>query len=198
MKPPLPLRINTPAHVASNFEGLVHARPRRLATLWKLVRAFDDPAHVDRARRAPPRGQRWPRPRHVPARHRSPISGSSTTSMHDPIEALNRWHDVERDSAVADGVRPDRRDALKAERARAVPERNHPWPYASRQPTAGPMTKTPPAPARAARALVQKLGMHPDDPDATIIRPRRASGRSSSRPTSRGSTSRKPTGCLRQ
>ena len=31
------------------------------------------------------------------------------------------------------------------------------------------MTKTPPAPARAARALVQKLGMHPDDPDATTF-----------------------------
>ena len=29
------------------------------------------------------------------------------------------------------------------------------------------MTKTPPPPARALRKLVQKLGMHPDDPEAT-------------------------------
>ena len=75
-KPPLPLRINTPAHVASNFEGLVH---RIDGTLWKLVRVFDDPAT-------------WTEPgvRHLaasggpgPDTYRSsrfPISGSSTTS----------------------------------------------------------------------------------------------------------------------
>ena len=33
--------ISTPAHVASNFEGLVH---RLDGTLWKLVRVFDDAA----------------------------------------------------------------------------------------------------------------------------------------------------------
>ena len=164
VKPPLPLRINTPAHVASNFEGLVH---RIDGTLWKLVRVFDDPAT-------------WTEPgvRHLaasggpgPDTYRSeplPDQWELYDLDHDLIEALNRWHDVERDSAVAE-VFARMRDALKAERARAVPERNHPWPYASRQPTAGPMTKTPPAPARAARALVQKLGMHPDDPDATIF-----------------------------
>ncbi len=40
-KPPLPLRISTPAHVAANFEGLVH---RIDGSLWKIVRVFDDPA----------------------------------------------------------------------------------------------------------------------------------------------------------
>ena len=48
-RPPAPLRIQLPAHVASNFEGLVNrvadsdARGGR-GHLWKLVRTFDDPA----------------------------------------------------------------------------------------------------------------------------------------------------------
>jgi len=163
-KPPLPLRINTPAHVASNFEGLVH---RIDGTLWKLARVFDDPAT-------------WTEPgvRHLaasggpgPDAYRSeplPDQWELYDLDHDPIEAHNRWHDVDSDSAVAE-VFDRMSDALKAERTRAVPDRNHPWPYASRQPTAGPMTKTALAPARAARKLVQKLGMHPDDPDATTF-----------------------------
>ena len=161
-KPPLPLRISTPAHVASNFEGLVH---RLDGTLWKLVRVFDDPAT-------------WTEPgvRHLaasggpgPDTYRSeplPDQWELYDLDADPIEANNRWHDIDDDPAIAD-VFDRMRSVLNAERTRAVPERNHPWPYESRQPTAGPMTKTPPPPARALRKLVQKLGMHPDDPEAT-------------------------------
>jgi arylsulfatase A-like enzyme/putative intracellular protease/amidase len=163
-KPPLPLRIDTPAHVASNFEGVV----RRIdGTLWKLVRVFDDPAT-------------WTEPgvRHLassggpgPDQYRStplPDQWELYDLDDDSIEAHNRWNDVENDSAVA--VVFDRmRNALQAERARAVPERNEPWPYASRRPIAGPMAQTPPPPARALRRLVQKLGMHPADPDATTF-----------------------------
>ena len=161
-KPPLPLRISTPAHVASNFEGLVH---RLDGTLWKLVRVFDDAAT-------------WTEPgvRHLaasggpgPDTYRSdplPDQWELYDLNADPIEANNRWHDIDDDPAIAD-VFDRMRSVLNAERTRAVPERNHPWPYEPRQPTAGPMTKTPPPPARALRKLVQKLGMHPDDPEAT-------------------------------
>lgn len=160
-KPPLPLRINTPAHVASNFEGLVH---RVDGTLWKLVRVFDDPAT-------------WTEPgvRHLassggpgPDQHRTaplPDQWELYDLDHDPIEAKNRWHDIGDDPTVA-AVFDQMRQALKAERTRVIPERNHPWPYASRQTSAGPMAKRVPPPARALRKLVQKLGMHPDDPDA--------------------------------
>ncbi|MEL0075913.1 MAG: hypothetical protein VW708_07235, partial [Ilumatobacter sp.] len=44
---PGPLRINVAAHVASNFEGVVHRfadLPEAEGHLWKLVRTFDDPA----------------------------------------------------------------------------------------------------------------------------------------------------------
>ncbi len=163
-RPPLPLRINTPAHVASNFEGLV----RRVdGTLWKLVRVFDDPAT-------------WTEPgvRHLatsggpgPDTYRSeplPDQWELYDLDNDPIEAHNRWNDVPGDTAIA-GTFDQMRAALGEERARAVPERNHPWPYAPRRPTAGPMTKKPPPPVRAVRTLVRKLGMHPDDPDATTF-----------------------------
>ena len=163
-KPPLPLRVNTPAHVASNFEGLVQ---RIGGTLWKLVRVFDDPAT-------------WTEPgvRHLAASGGPGPDQYRTTPVPDqwelydldtdPIEARNRWHDLDNDPAVVD-VFAQMRTALKAERARAVPERNQPWPYASRQPSGGPVAKTAPPPARALRKLVQKLGLHPDDPDATTF-----------------------------
>ena len=46
--PPAPLRIQVPAHVAANFEGLVARVPDADAAggsghLWKIVRSFDDP-----------------------------------------------------------------------------------------------------------------------------------------------------------
>lgn len=163
-KPPLPLRVNVPAHVASNFEGLVH---RVDGTLWKLVRVFDDPAT-------------WTEPgvRHLaasggpgPDQYRTapvPDQWELYDLDGDPIEANNRWHEIDSDTSIAD-VFHRMRQALKAERARAVPERNQPWPYAARQPIGGPVTKTAPPPARALRKLVQKLGMHPDDPDATTF-----------------------------
>jgi len=151
--PPTPLRIQVPAHVAANFEGLVH---RVDGTLWKLVRTFDDPAT-------------WTEPgeRHLAAT--GPAGDEYRTQPvpdqfelynldDDPIEAVNRWRDPE-----AATVFEHLRTALAAERARAVPERNNPWPYAPIN-RRNPM-KTPPPPARALRKLLQKAGMHPDDPD---------------------------------
>jgi len=162
--PPAPLRIRVPAHVASNFEGLVvrvdDANVRDAAGhLWKLVRTFDDPAT-------------WTEPgvRHLAANgpggptYRTeslPDQWELYDLTADPIETDNRWPDPD-----LDDVREHLRTQLKQVRAHAVPERHQPWPYDARRPTAGPATKTPPPPARVLRRLVQRMGMHPADRDA--------------------------------
>ncbi len=166
--PPAPLRIQVPAHVGSNFEGLVARVAEAQASggsghLWKLVRTFDDPAT-------------WTEPgvRHLAAtgpggpEYRTqavPDQWELYDLDADPIEAVNRWRD---DSA--NGVFAHLRAVLKAERASAVPERNNPWPYVSRRPTgasaAVSRAKTPPPPARLLRKALQKLGMHPDDTES--------------------------------
>ncbi len=161
--PPMPLRIQVPAHVAANFEAVVGRVADDDARggaghVWKLARTFDDPGT-------------WTEPgvRHLAAT--GPAGPSYRTEPlddqwelydldDDPIEVRNRWTDPE-----LDDLRGHLRDRLKAERAASVPERHQPWPYAVRQPTAQP-AKTPPAPARLVRRAIQKLGMHPEDPAA--------------------------------
>ncbi len=160
--PPAPLRIQVPAHVAANFEGLVARVDDAQATggrghLWKLVRTFDDPAT-------------WTEPgvRHLAAngpggeQYRTatlPDQWELYDLDDDPIEAVNRWHD-DALSTVFDHLR----EVLKDVRAQSVPERHHPWPYAVRRPNgASAKAATPPPPARLLRKLVQRIGMHPDD-----------------------------------
>jgi len=161
--PPAPLRIQVPAHVATNFEGIVgrvdeSVAPGGAGHLWKLVRTFDDPAT-------------WTEPgvRHLT--DTGPGGASYRTQPlddhwelydldADPIEACNRWTDPD-----LRALRDHLRDVLKAEAARCVPERHQPWPYAARRPVAH-QAKTPPRPVLALRRLVQRLGMHPEDPDA--------------------------------
>jgi arylsulfatase A-like enzyme/putative intracellular protease/amidase len=160
-KPPAPLRIQVPAHVASNFEGVV-ARvgddQGGSGHLWKLVRTFDDPAT-------------WTEPGVRQLASSGPGGDTFRTSVlpdqwelydldADPIEAANRWNDP----AVA-SVFAHLQEVMKQERAERVPERHRPWPYVARRKLT-PDMKRPPAPARALRKVVQKLGMHPDDPDA--------------------------------
>jgi arylsulfatase A-like enzyme len=121
--PPAPLRIRIPAHTAANFEGLV---TRVDGHLWKLVRTFDDPGT-------------WTEPgvRHLAANglggeayRTSPLDDQWELYdlTDDPIESLNRWTDP----ALHD-LRAQLRTQLKQLRADAVPERNNPWPYASRR-----------------------------------------------------------------
>lgn len=164
-KPPAPLRIQVPAHVASNFEGLVMRVPQSVdgsGHLWKLVRTFDDP-------------DTWTEPgvRHLAAtgpggdEYRTdalPDQWELYDLDADPVEATNRCSD-----ATASTTFEYLRTALREERVRAVPERNAPWPYAPRQPTAGAPMKQPPPPARLLRKVLQRAGMHPDDPDATTF-----------------------------
>ena len=162
-RPPAPLRIRVPAHVATSFEGIVarveeSSAPGGGGHLWKLVRTFDDPAT-------------WTEPgvRHLtdtgpggPAHRTRPLDDQWELYDldADPVEARNRWTDP-----ALDALRTHLRDVLKAEAARCVPERNQPWPYAARRPPSHP-SKTPPRPALAVRRLVQRLGMHPEDPQA--------------------------------
>ena len=125
--PPGPLRIRVPAHVASNFEGLVTQVDGRL---WKLVRSFDDPAT-------------WTEPgvRHLAA---NGLGGEVYRAdalddqwelydlTDDPIEAVNRWGDSELHE-----LRAHLRQQLKHVRTESIPERNQPWPYAVRRPPTG-------------------------------------------------------------
>lgn len=161
-KQPPPLRIQVPAHAPANFESIVS----RVAEgdggdghLWKIVRSFDDP-------------DTWTEPG---VRHLSSTGPAETYRTEplpdqwelydldaDPIEAENRWNDP--DAAIVFALLVDR---LAAERTRAVPTRNEPWPYATRAERT--RMKTPPPPARALRKLLQRAGMHPEDTETIDV-----------------------------
>ena len=131
VNPPAPLRIRIPAHTAANFEGLVIRVdadvPGGSGHLWKLVRSFDDPST-------------WTEPG-VRQYAANGLGGEvyRTTPLDDqwelydltgdPIEAVNRWTDPDLHE-----LRGYLRMQLKESRASSVPERNNPWPYATRQP----------------------------------------------------------------
>ena len=159
--PPMPLRIQVPAHVAANFEGLVsrvatHDEPTGLGHLWKIVRTYDDP-------------DTWTEPgvRHMAA---TGIGGPTYRTKAlpdqwelydleaDPNEATNRATDPK--AAPVFGILTER---LKQEQRRCLPERNKPWPYAQRPTKEKMKSKTPPPPARLLRKGLQRLGMHPED-----------------------------------
>ena len=173
-KVPAPLRIEVPAHVASNFEGVVARVGDTDAEggkghLWKLVRSFDDPATWTEPgkRHLAANGAGGPRYRTEPLADQWELYDLTA----DPIEANNRAPrpgGTDRRPAAEDAaVFAHLRQVLKAQRAASVPERNEPWPYAERQPTV-PAAKQPPPPARLLRRVVQRLGMHPVDPAGPI------------------------------
>jgi len=126
---PGPLRINVPAHVATNFEGIVGRVDDNDAVgggghLWKLVRTFDDPAawtepHV---RQLASDGMGGPRYRTTVI----PEDWELYDLDADPVEMVNRWQD---DAAIA--VFKLMQQRLTAERERCLPQRNVPWPYAT-------------------------------------------------------------------
>ncbi|MCP4087244.1 MAG: sulfatase-like hydrolase/transferase [Actinomycetia bacterium] len=166
-KPPAPLRILVPAHVSANFEGLVlwvdeTETPGGQGHVWKIVRTFDDP-------------DTWTEPgvRHLAA---TGAGGATYRDMplpdqwelydldSDPIEVNNRWADP--DSAAVFALLSER---LATERVRCVPSRNHPWPYATHQPTGGPVTAKAPPPVRVLRKGLQRLGLHPEDDQSVDV-----------------------------
>ncbi len=166
-KQPPPLRIQVPAHVAANFESIVSRVDEADAVcgaghLWKIVRSFDDP-------------DTWTEPgvRHLASTgpagdmYRSeplPDQWELYDLDADPVETDNRWDDP--DAAAVFRLLTDR---LAAEQTRAVPERNDPWPYATRTPTGGPRVKRAPPPARALRKALRRLGVHPDDTETIDV-----------------------------
>ena len=128
-----PLLLSDYRQVAGNFEGLVVRADDRL---WKVVRTFDDPGT-------------WTEPgvRQLAytgsgaQRYRSDVLDDQWELYDltaDPVESANRWTDPE----LAE-LRDHLRSTLATTRAGSVPDRNDPWPYAERRPTAGPPAKSP-------------------------------------------------------
>ncbi|MCU1586846.1 MAG: putative sulfatase [Frankiales bacterium] len=156
--PPAPLRIRVAAHVASGFEGVV---AKVDGHLWKLVRVYDDPATWTEPgrRHLAANGIAGPEYRTEPL----PDQWELYDLDADPVEAINRSQD-------APEVFAQLRRVLKEEQQRCVPERHHPWPYAARRSGGTPVKASPPAPARMLRKLVQKIGMHPDDPSTEQLK----------------------------
>ena len=166
-KPPPPLRIQVPAHVGANFEGIVTRVGEADAVggqghLWKLVRTFDDP-------------ETWTEPG---VRHLADTGPGGPTHRTEPLPDQWELYDLDADRAESDNRWTDPQaeavfsfvtERLAAERARSVPERNRPWPYAGRRPPGAQMSTTPPAPALLLRRALQRLGMHPDDEQAVDL-----------------------------
>ncbi|MEZ5279112.1 MAG: sulfatase-like hydrolase/transferase [Acidimicrobiales bacterium] len=185
------LRINVPAHVATNFEGIVCRvdEGEGVGHLWKLVRTFDDPSAWTEpgVRQLASDGMGGPTWR----TNVLPDQWELYDLTADPVEMVNRADDP----GVA-AVMELMLDRLKAERARSVPERNNPWPYVVSKLTnvakvpvlppanivkqqirdrvrqrvqqrlqarrSGPSSR-PPAPAKVVRKALQRAGLHPDD-----------------------------------
>ena len=129
--PPAPLRIRIPAHTAANFEGLVVRvdeceAPGGAGHLWKLVRTFDDPSTWTEpgVRQLASNGLGGEVYRTDPLDDQWELYDLTS----DPTEARNRWTEE-----PLNELRAVLRMRLKDSRASSVPERNNPWPYASRR-----------------------------------------------------------------
>ncbi len=151
--PPAPLRIQVPAHVGTSIEGVVSPVD---GPMWKLVRTFDDPAtwtepFVRQLASDGPAGEQY---RTEPL----PEQWELYDLASDPTEVRNLALDA--DSAEVFALLHRR---LDEQRASLVPARYSPWAYAARR--GGGATKRVPPPARLARKVVQRFGMHPEDPE---------------------------------
>ncbi|MEZ5165395.1 MAG: sulfatase-like hydrolase/transferase [Acidimicrobiales bacterium] len=159
---PFPLQIRLPAHAPTNVEAVVTAVDGDDGThLWKLARTFDDPStwtdpHV---RQISARGPAGPVYRTEPI----PDQWELYDLSDDPAESVNRWHDPH--AAV---VRAQLETLLDDVRATRVPERNAAWETTPR-PADTPRATSPPPPARVLRRVLQRIGLHPDDPEAVAL-----------------------------
>jgi arylsulfatase A-like enzyme len=154
-KLPAAVSIQVPAHVGSNFEGVVmrvtdDKAPGGAGHLWKLVRTFDDPATWTepgvRHLAANPSGRDAYRTAPVPDQWELYDLDA------DPIETVNRSQDP-----MAADVFAHLRNEMKQTRADSVPERMNPWPYESRHPNDGEKSDEPRLPERLLSGLRDKL-----------------------------------------
>ena len=183
---PGPLRIQVAAHVATNFEGVVARVPASTGGddhLWKLVRTFDDPAT-------------WTEPG-VRQLASDGIGGPQyrTNVLPDQWELYDLTDDGDEvvnraDDPAAVDVFGWLVDRMKDERHRSIPERNQPWPYVTSRITEidkvpllppkeviqmqikqrrAAAAHRPRPPQKAVRRLLQRIGLHPDDPDAEVF-----------------------------
>ncbi len=162
---PFPLQIKVLPHAATNVEAIVSVVSKTVdpdGHTWKLARTFDDPSTWtepgERTLSARARGG------HVYRTEPIPDQWELYDLTADPLEAVNRCDDPE-----AAAVRVDMQGELDRVRAETVPPRNRPWPYATRPESSRAKAVSPGRPARALRRLLQRLGLHPDDLDATEI-----------------------------
>ena len=160
--PPRPLKIQVLPHVSTNFEGIVvKVTDNEVAgvndSIWKITRAHDDP-------------ETWTIPNRANLSSSGPMGDTYRIDKlpdqyelydltNDPTESSNLWKDPKA-SEVFDYMK--RR--LGSERLQSIPKRNTPRPYAKRKPPEAQLAgQTPPALARGLRALLRKVGMHPED-----------------------------------
>ncbi len=161
-KPPRPLKIQVLPHVSTNFEGIVvnitsNEVPEITNSIWKITRAHDDP-------------ETWTIPNSANLSSSGPMGETYRTDSipdqwelydltNDPIESLNLWNEPK-----VKEVFNYMKQRLNQERLYSLPKRNNPGPYAKRKPPEAQLAgKTPPALARGLRALLRKVGMHPED-----------------------------------
>ena len=160
--PPKPMRIRVPSNVASNFEGIVVKVDETDARgggghLWKLVRAFDDPAtwsnpHYEQLASSGATGNKY---RNIPI----PDQWELYNLTEDPIELFNK-----NNSLKYSRVFLYMKKRLNDEFIACVPSRNKPWNYAKRKPPIEQIPfKNPSFPARFLRHALNKAGMHPED-----------------------------------
>lgn len=153
LEPPFPLQIKVLPYVGTNVEAVVTRNGERL---YKLVRTFDDPAT-------------WTEPHVRQLAARRPLGPVYRTEIipdqwelydldRDPTESVNLAADPAWADTMAELVRE-----LERVRTACVPERHSGWEYATRPERLSPRRKRPPRAARAARRLLQRLGLHPDD-----------------------------------
>jgi len=158
---PFPLQIKVLAHASTNVEAVVAVVSDEVdpkGHTWKLARTFDDPST-------------WTSPgeRNLSARTPSgmvyrtepiPDQWELYDLSADPAEAVNRC-----DDPAAATVREHMLAQLEEARSRKVPQRNRPWDYETRPDSTANKPVSPPLPARILRRVVQRLGLHPDDPE---------------------------------
>lgn len=157
---PLPLRIQLPAHVASNFEGVVARASQDTGSyqghLIKITRCFDDPSTWTEPNKrhlssSGPLGDKF---RTKPLRDQFELYDLTV----DPDEVINLFEDAM--TPRAERLRQEMTARLTRLSNLKIPPRNNPWPYQAQR-LARLQSKRPPRIAAVLRKGLGRLGLHP-------------------------------------